>query len=59
LGWNRLVREPLNLRNVKPLVVGHWGRPRGRQGVEFKQMMQDKLIEHMHYIRDGIANPGS
>jgi phosphoketolase len=54
---NPLLREPLKLSHVKPLVVGHWGYDvidrlphLGSQGAYLKQTMQDKLIEHKQYI---------
>jgi phosphoketolase len=44
-----LLKRPLKLSDVKPLVVAHWGTTPGQNFI-LKQQMQDKLIEHKRYI---------
>ena len=79
---NPLLKEPLRLSHIKPMVLGHWGTTPGQhfidvhldrvlndldrfhlvqdavdrlpqlgtKGAYLKQLVQDKLIEHRHYI---------
>ena len=53
---NPLLRKPLKLEHVKPLVVGHWGTTPdrlphlGAKRACLKQMARDKLVEHKQYI---------
>jgi xylulose-5-phosphate/fructose-6-phosphate phosphoketolase len=52
---NPLLREPLTLAHVKPLVVGHWGTTPGQN---FIYVHLNRLIKHYGLDMFYIAGPG-
>ena len=56
---NPLLKEPLQLKHVKPRLLGHWGTTPGAparvpqlgsRAAYLQQTIRDKLIEHKRYI---------
>ena len=53
---NPLLKEPLKLSHVKPLVVGHWGTTPGQN---FIYVHLNRIIEKYDLDMFYIAGPGS
>jgi len=48
---NPLLKKPLELSHVKPLVVGHWG-PTPGQNFIYVHLNREKLVGHGRYIAE-------
>ena len=48
---NPLLKKPLELSHVKPLVVGHWGTTPGQNFI-YVHLNREKLVGHGRYIAE-------
>src|SRR5271170_1724472 len=56
---NPLLREPLKLEHVKPLVVGHWGTTPGQNFIYVHLNRATKKIRPRHVLYPRPPRPGA